>query len=168
MKNIPLLILFSIPIILSSCEKKDASIEHAQSKNSSERIEANIKSDIIIPDKKLEIPTVVSNFKGKFYPNIDVAQIEIKNSSFQGKSYKVKLVDATEIELNENEDWIEIKDIKGVSPELLPSEIKSYLESNYKNIGIKQIEKERRGYKIELLTNTDLEFDLNGKLHKVD
>ena len=114
-----------------------------------------------------QISELVS-FRKLMHSYAELSGNEIKTSAIDGKTYEVTLNDGTEIELKENGEWKEIKDIKGIPSAIFPSTIKSYLQANYNNITVEKIEKESRGYKVELINNIDLEFDNNGKFVRID
>lgn len=115
-----------------------------------------------------DLPASVTAFTQKHYPNINMASYEIKNLPGMGKKYEVKMNNGAEIDFDTDGNWEEISDGQGVPEALIPQSIKTYVQQNYKGIGIKSIDKEKNKTKVDLLNGTDLEFDSNGKFLRVD
>ena len=80
------------------------------------------------------------------------------------------IASAIKIEFDVTGNWTEIESLndgKQLATEFLesiPTGIQQYLETNYPNIGIDEIEKKVFGYKIELLNDKELLFDKNGDI----
>ncbi len=167
MKNITSLsiIVLSFSIAAISCEKKEV-IVNTPSTNTT--VVGDSVTSTTPAANAAATPAIVTSFVSKHFPNIPIVKTEIKSSPLDGKSYEVKLNDGAEIELNEQGDWTEIKDPKGVPSDIVPSAVATYLKSNYNGIVAEKIEKEKNGYKIDLITGVDLKFDSNGKFLKID
>ncbi len=176
MKKVASISMLSLLTVLFSCEKKETVVYQQPSTSTSdpsapavtEPVQNTPSGTTQSNQQSVSTPAVVTSFLNKHYPNIAIAKNEIKTSAIDGKTYEVTLNDGTEIELKENGEWKEIKDIKGIPSAIFPSTIKSYLQANYNNITVEKIEKESRGYKVELINNIDLEFDNNGKFVRID
>ena len=105
----------------------------------------------------VEINTFVSNY----FP-----QTEILNIKAEDDEYEVKLRDGTEISFNLSFEWTHIDCEDGtvynaVPAELVPTEITSYVNTNFPNQQIEQIEKEHYGWEIELNNGQEIKFDTN-------
>ena len=105
----------------------------------------------------VEINTFVSNY----FP-----QTEILNIKAEDDEYEVKLRDGTEISFNLSFEWTHIDCEDGtvynaVPAELVPAEITAYVNANFPNQQIEQIEKELFGWEIELNNGREIKFDTN-------
>ena len=176
MKKLTLLSILSVASITLSCEKKETIVYQQPSNSTTQNIQTNEpnstnKDDSNNPSSSStnnQTPAVVKSFLSKYFPNIGIVKNEIKTSPIEGKTYEITLNDGAEFELKENGEWLEVKDIKGIPSQLFPASIKSYLDAHYNNIVVEKIEKERKGYKVGLINDIDLEFDANGKFLRID
>lgn len=115
-----------------------------------------------------DLPEKTNAFLKQYYANVPVAKYEVKTIPGFGKSYEVKLNNGTEIDFDEKGDWHEISDAQGIPKGLVPAAVKSYVDSHYKGILIKSIDKEKNKIKVDLVNGIDLEFDSNGTFLRVD
>lgn len=115
-----------------------------------------------------ELPTQVAQFIQKYYSDSTVASYEIKTVPVIGKSYEIKLNNGVEIDFDDQGNWHEIKDARGIAAELLPQNIQKYVEQNYQATFVTKIEKEKNKYQVELANDLDLEFDLSGHFLRID
>lgn len=77
--------------------------------------------------------------------------------------YKVVMSDESEVEFDQDGNWKEIDGkTRAISDHFIPKNILQYIQKNYPTGKIKKIEKDRDKYEIELLDDTDLDFDLKG------
>lgn len=83
--------------------------------------------------------------------------------------YDVVLDDGTKIEYDDKGEWCEINSKPNSVPtSLIPSQIIEYVKQNFANANIVQIERDRRGYEIDLSTGIDISFDKDMKVRKLD
>jgi preprotein translocase subunit YajC len=106
------------------------------------------------------------------YPDINTfvstyfSQTEILSIKAEDDEYEVELADGTEISFNLNFEWTHIdceeSSIYGAVPtELVPEQITSYVNTNFPNQQIEQIEREHYGWEIELKNGQEIKFDTN-------
>ena len=78
-------------------------------------------------------------------------------------------IDAT-VDFNSKGQWYDIECHKGSVPSaLVPSQITTYVKTNYSGRSIVKLEKQRRGgYEVELSDGLELKFDKNYKLVDLD
>ena len=102
---------------------------------------------------------VQSNFSGK----------KIIYAEKDGRSLECRLDDGTKMEFNKKGEWTKVDCHTTAVPEgIVPAVIKNYVKSNFPTASITQIEKERRGYDVELSNKLDLKFSPEGALLKMD
>ena len=85
------------------------------------------------------------------------------------KDYKAILANGTEVEFERNGQWKEMENKKaGIPYNAMPAAISNYLKRNYARVLVEKIEKENRGYKVDLSNGLELEFDSKGKFLRID
>lgn len=168
MKNLKLLTLTAAVagLTLAACEKKVVIKDPAATTDTTPSTATREINNTV---NQQELPAKVKSFLDTHYPNIRVAKYEMKIKT-TGNEYEVKLDNGVEAEFDKNENWTELKDYNGVPTDLVPAKITAYVNQNYKNIKIKSIEKDASKNKIDidLLNDTDLDFDLQGNFLKID
>lgn len=115
---------------------------------------------------QVTLPDSAQAFIQQYFPNIAVRQVSSKKSPrASGTFFEAELVDGTEIDFGKNGNWIEVKaeEPNHLPTAFFPKAIKDYLEANFAGIGVESIDKEPHGYELELVNDSDLYFDGNGK-----
>jgi len=110
----------------------------------------------------------ITKFVGQYFPQATVLMV---NSEWD--EYEVRLSDGTQIEFNRKAEWKKIDcehstTYTNVPAELVPSQIATYVKSNFANQGITKIEKNRRGWEIELNNDLEIKFNKNCAVTKID
>src|SRR5690606_6464911 len=119
-----------------------------------------------------KLPKAAQDYISQHFASISIDKVE-ENSNWQiweDDKYEVKLSNGIELDFDENGNIVEIESKNNVSiPEgALPSNVATYLRTNYAGIGIKSWEKDSKGQEVELVDGTELEFDKDGKFQKID
>lgn len=97
---------------------------------------------------------------------VAIAKME---SDFLSKSYDVIFTNGDKVEFDKKGDWTNIDcEYSAVPMEVVPDAIKSYVNKHYPNAKIKQIEKERKGYDVELTNGWDIKFDKSFRVVELD
>lgn len=114
--------------------------------------------------KSSRLPDGARTFVAAHFPKNEIVSAEQSAGLFT-TSYEVELRDGTEIDFD-NGEWRDIKCRRGVSvpTSVLPSKIAEYLHSNYPGGVIYKVERDRRGYEIEMSNGAELTFDRHGEL----
>lgn len=98
-----------------------------------------------------------------------IALIEVDNDGVFGKTYDVKLNDGTEIDFDKNGEWKSVDtERKPVPVVFIPKTIADYIKANYSQSFVSKIDKDSRGYDVELSNHLELKFDSNGKFLRLD
>jgi hypothetical protein len=80
----------------------------------------------------------------------------------------MRLSDGTRIEINSNGDWMEVENYnKGVPASVIPGKIREYVNQNYPNTAIVDIERDRQ-IDIKLKNGVELIFSLDGEFIRID
>ena len=107
-----------------------------------------------------DYPDIIT-FVSTYFPQTEIHKIEAEDDE-----YEVELLDGTEISFNLNFEWthIDCEDATvyhAVPTELVPEQITAYVNTNFPDQQIEQIEKESYGWEIELSNGQEIKFDTN-------
>lgn len=124
--------------------------------------------DVITKDIN-QLPLPARNFINRHFTNPQIAHIKI-DSELMSKKYEVLLNNGTEIDFDSKGNWEDVDAKKGKIPAtIVPSFVNDYLKANnFTNEFITKIERDRKGYEVELNTGLSFKFDKKGKFRKAD
>ncbi|MDO4790109.1 MAG: PepSY-like domain-containing protein [Porphyromonas sp.] len=150
-------------LVLSSCSKNnDVQPEIVVGQESTERLPESASQFVAAYFNGYTVDEVVKrdheNESGALYAGV----LKKKNNAI--------ITDNVKIEFDRNGQWIEIESLIDGRPiprnllSLLPASIVAYVDANYPNIGLQEIERKAYGFKVELVNDKELLFDKNGDL----
>lgn len=118
--------------------------------------------DSVLPQAARTV--IANNFKAK------VSVVKIKKLMGHTKEYEVLLADGCEITFDSKGNWekVEVSKTGSVPAGFIPSGISGYVRKNHSGTRIVGIEKEKRGYEVELSDGIDIEFDRKGNFIRYD
>lgn len=92
-----------------------------------------------------------------------------QDTEWTRRYYDVMFSDGTKLEFDSKGQWVEL-DCKpaGVPEALIPQQILSFVKKTYPSVIVTQIERDRRGYDVDLSNGLDLEFNRNFQLINID
>ena len=97
------------------------------------------------------------------------AALRAENEIRTTDSYDVLLENGSDLEFDRRGQWTEIDAERTTVPQsIIPLRIADYLKRNYPDRPIVKIDRDRRGYGIELSDGTDLEFNVRGDFLRID
>lgn len=107
---------------------------------------------------------LAQNFKAK------VSVVKIEKDFGRVSEYEVILMDGTEVSFDAKGNWdnIEVNRDKKVPDSMVPAAIRDYVSKHQKGTRIIGIDKERRGYDIELSNGVEMKFDKAGNFLRYD
>lgn len=107
---------------------------------------------------------LANNFKAK------VSHIKIDKDFGKISEYDVVLTDGSEISFDKDGNWkdIEVKRGSSVPSRFIPASIATYVKQNQKKASIVGIEKNKKGYEVELSNGVDMIFSSDGKFVRYD
>lgn len=125
--------------------------------------------DVITKDMN-RLPLPARNFINQHFTKPQVAHIKIDKDMLEAAKYEVLLMDGTEIDFDSKGNWEEVSVKKGKLPaSVVPAFAADYLKAHdFANEGVRKIERDRKGYEIELSTGISFKFDKKGKFVKAD
>lgn len=116
----------------------------------------------ILPEQAKNI--LNQNFKS------GVSLVEIETKGIGDKEYEVTLTDGSEITFTSSGEWtnIETPNNKAVPEGLVPTTIANYVRQKHAGTSIVGIEKDKKGFDVELSNNIEIKFDPAGNFVKYD
>lgn len=115
-----------------------------------------------------ELPAAARNFIDTHFKGVEVSYAKVDEEFFD-KEYKVVFVNGSKAEFLKNGDWKEVDCKYGEVPaEVIPGEIRKSVSAQFPGRRIVCIDRDRRGYDVELDNGYDLEFDRNFRLIDID
>ena len=90
-------------------------------------------------------------------------------SEFMDKSYDVTFTNGDKVEFDKKGEWKNVDCGHNAVPQgVVPQAIQSYVNKNHPNAKIKQIEKDRKDYDVELTNGWDIKFDKRFRVIELD
>ncbi len=115
-----------------------------------------------------QLPAVSQNFIKQHFADRKIALVK-EDTDFFEKSYEVVFTDLSKVEFDSDGQWTDIESKQGYIPSsAVPARINDYIKANYPDRKIKIIERERRGYEVDLTGNIDLKFDTAFNIVDID
>lgn len=107
---------------------------------------------------------ITQYFSGK---QISKSKSEVKNGV---SKHKITFDDRSKIEFFGDGTWKEVKAPRGEAlPDgMIPEKILAYIQKNYPNQKVTEIEKESTKYEVKLTNRIELEFDLDQNFLRID
>ncbi len=96
--------------------------------------------------------------------NVENVMLITLDEELFGSEYTVLFKDGTTMDLDKNGNWNSIESNSGVPETIIPQAINTYLESNYPDQIVIDIDKETTGYDVSLNNQVELKFNLEGTL----
>jgi len=124
----------------------------------------NAEDRIILVD---QLPAPAKSFISSQFPDAQIAYAQIDRDG--RTTYDVRLMDGTELDFDKRGNWDKVDcQFNAVPANLIPENISTFVNVNFPGTSIVKIDKERRGFKIELSNDLELKFNKKGMLIKID
>lgn len=126
-------------------------------------------ADVITKDMN-QLPLPARNFINGNFAKPQIAHIKIDKDMMESTKYEVLLMDGTEIDFDSKGNWEEVsaKNGQAVPASVVPSFAASYLKEHNFTEPVTKVERDRKGYEVELSTGVSFKFDKKGKFLKAD
>lgn len=116
----------------------------------------------------VQLPVQAKVFVSSHFKALKVATTTVE-SEFMNKTYNVFFATGEKVEFNKNGVWQEVKCVNTPVPEkIVPVEIRSYVRQQYPDMFITSIERDKRGYDVELSNGLDIEFNNRFEVAGID
>lgn len=127
---------------------------------------ATVKADTDKPIEVSQLPQTAQQTLKTYFSNKKVALAKVESGVFE-KNYDVIFTNGDKIEFNSKGSWTEIQCKQSQVPSgLVPSQISSYVKTNYPNVRITEIEIDHKEYEVKL--SNGLEITFNKKYQVID
>ena len=111
-----------------------------------------------------ELPAAARQFIATYFKGVDISYAKVDEEFFD-KEYKVVFVDGSTVGFFKNGDWKEVDCKYGAVPAgIVPKQIVDGVSSRFAGRKVVCIDRDRRGYDVELDNGLDLEFDSRFRL----
>lgn len=133
-------------------------------------VQFSFAKGVITKDMNM-LPPSARNFINHHFEKSQLSHIKIDKDRTEPKQYEVMLLDGTEIEFDSAGNWEEVSAKKGhiLPASIVPSFATTYLKAhNFNTEGVTKMERDRKGYEIELTNGVTFKFDNQGKFVKAD
>lgn len=115
-----------------------------------------------------ELPAKAQEFVEKYYDGVDVTRVTM-DRDISSTEYDVMLSNGTKIEFNTDGEWCDVDARNSAVPSaIVPKQIRSYVDKNYKGNDIVELKRERYGWEVKLSQGLELEFDSAFRLTEID
>ena len=126
------------------------------------------RADIDTPISAAQLPQKAQVFIKQHFPNREIAYAKLERD-FPGLSYEVILTNSTKLEFNKDGEWKEVDcKYKPVPAAIVPEAIAAFTTMHYPNVIIVKIDRDSRGYEVDLSNGLELTFDLKFNLIEID
>lgn len=115
-----------------------------------------------------ELPQKARNFIQTFFSKHTVSYAKMEKD-FLEKSYDVAFTNGEKIEFDKNGEWKEVSCKLTIVPDaVVPKQIKSYLTEQFPQAKILKIERDAKGYEVELNNKLDIKFNTQFQVVEID
>lgn len=117
----------------------------------------------------LQLPVAARQFISKHFRGIAVSQIVIEKEFMEGRKYDVMLVNGFDLDFDTKGDWMDVNGHRLPVPvSVLPAKIAGYVASQFPQIPVVSIDKDRDGFDIKLSDGRELKFNKAGDFVRFD
>lgn len=115
-----------------------------------------------------QLPTIAQEFIKTYFESPNVAVVKQENNGLS-RSYEVVFTNGDNIEFDRKGNWKEIECKNSCVPSaIIHKHIIDYIKSSYPTAVVKKIDRDKRGYELELSNGIELSFDLMYNLIDID
>ena len=116
------------------------------------------------------LPATANTFLSEYFADVKVLSVT-REKEGTTTDYQVLLDNGIEVKFDKNGNWDEVEaltDTDAIPTSFIPEAVVTYVQENYENAGINNIDKEKNGFDVELTNGLDLIFDTNGQFVRID
>lgn len=132
-------------------------------------VQFSFAGDVVTKDMN-QLPLPARNFINRHFTKPQVSHIKIDKEMMESTKYEVLLMDGSEIDFDSKGNWEEVSAKKGqkVPDSVIPSFAVTYLKEHQFTEPVTKVERDRKGYEVELSTGISFKFNNKGKFVKAD
>lgn len=115
-----------------------------------------------------QLPRTAQSFIKQYFAENTVAMAKVE-TDFWDKSYDVIFTNGDKVEFDKKGNWKEVNcKYSEVPGKIVPTAIKSYIQSHYPDAKVLKLERDKRDYEVKLSNGWELKFDLKFNLIDMD
>lgn len=115
-----------------------------------------------------QLPTAAQQFVKQNFPNAKVAFAKMETKLF-GATYDVVFINGDNLEFDKQGQWTEVNCRHLTVPaDIVPAQIKTFVETNYPGVSYLSIERDRDSYEVRLSNFWEIKFDKNFNIIDMD
>lgn len=115
-----------------------------------------------------QLPTKAQTFISTYFKSHKVALVKQETELFY-KSFDVVFTNGDKLEFDKTGEWTEVQCRQNEVPtQIIPETIRNYVKTNYPDIQILQIERDKKEYEIKLSNHWEIKFDSQMRVIDID
>ena len=115
-----------------------------------------------------QLPAKAQTFLNTYFKDHKVALAKQETELFY-KSYDVVFTNGEKVEFDKAGEWTEVKCQQSEVPaQIIPEAIRTYVKTNYPDVKILQIERDKKEYEVKLSNRWEIKFDSKMRLIDID
>lgn len=107
-----------------------------------------------------QLPANSQEFINKHFAADDISYATMDNYLF-GREYDVFFVDGTKVEFDKKGEWDNVESRSALPAGIIPAQIEEYVRKNHSGQSITKIDRDKKGYEIELGNGIEIKFNKN-------
>jgi hypothetical protein len=117
---------------------------------------------------KENLPQKAQQFIDSHFKGAKITYVKDERD-FLERTFEVLFADGTKVEFDRSGEWKEVDCRRASVPAaIVPAQITQYVNSNYPNVNIQQIERDRVDYELRLSNRLELTFDTKFNIIDID
>lgn len=106
-----------------------------------------------------QLPSASREFLQKYFKDTGISYVKVEHD-FMDKSYEVLLMNGSKVDFDRSGQWETVDCRKNPLPEgIVPAPIVNFVKRNHPDQSIVKIDRDRRGFEIELRNSLEIKFD---------
>lgn len=120
------------------------------------------------PIQVSQMPQPAQQFIKQHFADSKIALVKMESDFFY-KSYEVIFTNGDKVEFDKKGRWEEVNcKYSSVPVAIIPAAILNYVTTNYPDVKVQKIERDKKEYEVKLSNRTELKFDLKFNLIDID
>lgn len=119
------------------------------------------------PAKLTDLPNAAQSFVKKHLTAEKPVLVTV-DKELAGNTYEVKFSSGNSVDFDRRGDWTEVECRPEVPVAIVPAQIIKLVQNNYPEAKIIKIDRDSRGYEVELSSRLELKFDKDFNLVDID